>query len=137
MDVVPEATCRRSQERLPLIPSPPLPGLLEGEVRGTGSLDECLVFFSMQTQGFRCLVVGLLAMNFVGEDWICLILMHVKVRLKGGEGTITKGQGSSASVVLSKTGAGEDPLLPPQIRSCPEFSLFCRTGLDGFCRARN
>ena len=29
------------------------------------------------------------------------------------ERTITKGQGSSASVVLSKTGAGENPLLLP------------------------
>lgn len=57
----------------------------EGESRWI----ECLVFSSMQTRGFKCLVVGLLAMNVVREEWICLILMHVKVRLKGddNEGT--------------------------------------------------
>ena len=41
------------------------------------------VFCFIQTRGFKCLVFGLLVMNFVEKGWICLILMHVKVHLKG------------------------------------------------------
>lgn len=68
------------------------PGLLEGDLGtgpsclpggGEGRWIECPLLFSMQTRGFKCLVVGLLGMNFVEEECICLILMHVEVRLKG------------------------------------------------------
>lgn len=49
-----------------------------------------------------------------------------------GGPTITKGQGSSASVVLSKTGAGEDPCCPHKFDLALNFHLSVGQDSTGF-----
>lgn len=89
MDVIPDATRRRLRQSGVATRSVASTGLLEGKIRGLvvrggGPVDRMpRVFCFIQTRGFKCLVFGLLVMNFVEKGWICLILMHVKVHLKG------------------------------------------------------